>query len=221
MSENDITYFYDHQLESYVKQFQRIFQNLYVKQDEEYKRLNITYSTKSRIASLINSNRSRWKPASLPIMTTSISSLEFLIEKSVSEMYIDPVIYETEDSHEGFERIVGPAYKLTMDSYILTDSQDEMIQLLEQIMLLFNPKVVIQKSEELTDANYYTEVNLTEIQQDEEIPLGNENIANSYNLTFEFTIRLNYPMKKYPIIQNIRNNLFTQGNEENQNIEDE
>lgn len=190
------TYFYDHQLESYIKQFLRIFRELYVKDGNSgYKQVNVTYASKNRMCSLINSERSRWTSASLPIITTHIGKLEFQRDKTVSEMHIDPIVYKTDEDDIGYERTIGPAYKVQMSVDVLADSQDEMMQILEQIMLVFNPTLVIQKSEDMHDANYLTEIELTGISEGDSVPIGNDNPLNSYTLDFEFNVRLNYPIK--------------------------
>jgi len=224
MSENDkqgYPYFYDEQIAKYLKQFGRIFNGLKVRygverdgEIEERKVPVIFAQVERNIANIIN-RRSPWTNQSFPVIAFTFDGIEVDRDSFVPSKHVESMVYTDKQTgdRKGVQSLVGPAFDITSVVHIVASSMDELFQILEQILLMFNDKLVIQKSDDLFDHNYITEVFLTGIADESSHPIGTD--ANSYHmsLNFEFKIRLNYPLQYPEVIKHVKASVFDNTND--------
>ena len=220
----DHPYFYDHQLESYLRQFGRLFTGLKVRwantgsESEDYKEIKVPVKfaqSERNIADILN-KRSPWTNVSLPIMAFSLQSIEIDEEGFFPEKHIEAISYEDRETgeKEGVQTIIGPAFNVTVKLHILSSSMSELFQIIEQIFLLFNRTLIIQKSDELFDSNYLSEVKLKDVENQVKHPIQENQNVYRIDLSFEFPIRLNYPIHYASVIKTVRANVFDNTNDE-------
>jgi hypothetical protein len=107
-------------------------------------------------------------------------------------------------------------FKLTMKADLWTSNTDQKLQLLEQILVLFNPSLELQTTDNYIDwtslsAMYLTSTNFSS----RTIPQGAESDIDICSLDFEMPVFISPPakVKKLGIVQSIVANVFTEQGE--------
>lgn len=207
------SYNYDRQFEKHIAQFLRIFSGFQYTKDKEgnTERIPVVYGTMDRITASILNRRRNFPNNKLPVIAGNLTGIDKNPEQKRATDYSGetPLKFSEDGNYTTLRRLIGPAFILNMSVYILASSNEQLFEILEQILLVFNPRVTIQKSDDVTDQNYNTEVILDSIQDEINYPLGTESRVVAINLTFSFNVRLNYP-KTFDgaIIEKIKANLF-------------
>jgi hypothetical protein len=85
-------------------------------------------------------------------------------------------------------------YNATIELSIYASNLNQRDQLLEQILVLFNPDLQIQKSDGPFDWTKITKVELTDISNEENYPTSTDRRIIVWTLTFDVPIFLTIPM---------------------------
>lgn len=232
-------YWYDEQLRRYLLQFMRIFGGFSVKEGlrdgvEYYNRIPVRYADMNRMVGHILKKGSENLVGSTPFMACSISSLLIARDRAADPLLVDKVqIAERQydsaaqsyvDSTEEnkfpgnlytTDRYMPVPYNLTMNVDIWSGNTDQKLQILEQILILFNPSLVLQSSTNPLDWTSLFEVELTDIQwSNRSIPAGVDETIDIATLTFTLPIWLNPPakVKRQKIINTIVTNITDTSN---------
>lgn len=219
-------FFFDEQLRRFLLQFARIFSNFAVEygRNEEGTnhtliRVPVKYGDWSRQAQTILQNNSASTMTSTPQMTFYISGLDydrpriqdptFVSNISVRQRTYDEATnsYETTQGNAfTIERLMPVPYKLTLKLDIWTSNTNQKMQLLEQILVLFNPALEIQSTDNYIDWTSLTVCELESTQwTSRTIPVGTENPIDIATLTFNVPIWLSSPakVKKLGVVERI------------------
>lgn len=229
-------YFYDGQIRRYVTQFMRVFIGFKYKTDgerPEERHFPVVYGDPSRqVAHLIKEN-SESKLPTVPKIACYITSLELDIPRLsdstfVSKLNIRERDYDIVDgkrkykNHQGgaytVERLMPTPYKLGLKADIWTSNTEQKLQLLEQILVLFNPSLDLQMTDNYIDWTSLSVLDLTGITfSSRSIPQGTESEIDICSLEFSTPIWLNPPakVKKMGVIKNIIMNVFAEINADN------
>jgi hypothetical protein len=110
------------------------------------------------------------------------------------------------------ERLMPTPFTLSMKADIWTSNTDQKLQLLEQILGMFNPSLEIQTNDNFVDWTSLSVVNVKNITfSSRQIPQGLESEIDICSLEFNMPIYISPPakVKRLGIIQTIINNVFT------------
>ena len=224
-------FFYDEQIRRFLLQFTRIFSNFQVEygRNEEGNnhaliRVPVRYGDASRQAQTIMQQNSASAMPSTPLMTFYISSLDYDRPRMqepfhVSKINVRQRTYdEATDSYETtqgnaftIERLMPVPYKLTLKLDIWTSNTNQKMQLLEQILVLFNPSLEIQSTDNFIDWTSLSVVELESVQwSGRAIPQGTENPIDIATLTFTLPIWISSPakVKKLGVVERIIMSVF-------------
>jgi len=224
-------FFYDEQIRRFLLQFTRIFSNFQVEygRNEEGTnhaliRVPVRYGDASRQAQTIIQQNSASAMPSTPLMTFYISSLDYDRPRMqepyhVSKINVRQRTYdEATDSYETtqgnaftIERLMPVPYKLTLKLDIWTSNTNQKMQLLEQILVLFNPSLEIQSTDNFIDWTSLSVVELESVQwSGRSIPQGTENPIDIATLTFTLPIWISSPakVKKLGVVERIIMSVF-------------
>ena len=218
-------YWYDEQLRRYILQFVRIFANFKVKeggkgtQEPYYNQVPVRYADMSRMVAHILRQNSENMINSTPFIACSIQQLaiardrthepNFIDKKQITERKYDKETnsYNTLPGNQyTIERYMPVPYNLTMQVDIWTPNTDTKMQLLEQILVLFNPTIQIQANTNPLDWTNIVEVELIDLQWTSRTqPVGVDEQIDIASLTFQLPIWLNPPakVKKQEIVEQI------------------
>jgi hypothetical protein len=119
----------------------------------------------------------------------------------------------TEGTNYTIERIMPTPYKLTVKADIWTSSTEQKLQLLEQMMMLFNPSLEIQ-----TNDNYVDWTSLSVIYMDginfssRSIPIGTDSPIDIASMTLSMPIWISPPskVKRLGVIESVSMGMFSQ-----------
>jgi hypothetical protein len=227
----NVSFFYDEQIRRFLLQFARIFSNFQIEygRDEEGTnhtliRVPVKYGDWSRQAQTIQQNNSASTMPSTPQMTFYISGLDydrprmqdpsFVSTIAVRQRTYDSITdsYETTQGNAfTIDRLMPVPYKLTMKLDIWTSNTNQKMQLLEQILVLFNPALEIQSTDNYID---WTSLSVCELESTQwtsrTIPVGTENPIDIATLTFTLPIWISSPakVKKLGVIERIVAGIF-------------
>ena len=222
-------YWYDAQLRRYLAQFMRIFSGMKVSEGKRngatyYNRIPVRYADMSRMVAHILKKGSENMVNSTPFMACNIQSLLIARDRTQDPMLVDKlqVAERNYDSTAGeyqsgqgnlysTDRYMPVPYNLTMNVDIWTSNTDQKMQVLEQILILFNPSVVLQHTSNPIDWTSLFEVELTDLQwSNRSIPAGVDETIDVATLTFTLPIWISPPakVKRQKIINTIVTNVF-------------
>jgi hypothetical protein len=225
------TFFYDEQIRRFMLQFARIFSNFQVEygRNEEGTehtliRVPVRYGDSSRQAQTIIQQNSANELPSTPLMTFYVSGLDYARERMQDPYFVSTIAVrqrtydDATDSYETtqgnaftIDRLMPVPYKLTMKLEIWTSNTNQKMQLLEQILVLFNPALEIQSTDNYLD---WTSLSVCELESTQwssrSIPVGTENPIDIATLTFTMPIWISSPakVKKLGVVERIVAQIF-------------
>ena len=223
-------FFYDGQIRRYVTQFMRIFIGFkYQAGDNELKHVPVMYGDMTRQVGAIIKENSENKLLSVPKIACYITGIELDRSRLADPSFISKVnirgrAYESFDDETGepvyqntqgggytVERLMPTPFTLSMRADIWTSNTDQKLQLLEQILVLFNPSLEVQTTDNYIDWTSLSVVEmLTSTFTSRSIPSGAESEIDICTLDFEMPIYISPPakVKKLGVVQNIIMNMF-------------
>jgi len=223
-------FFYDGQIRRYVTQFMRIFIGFkFQSNDGALKQVPVMYGDLTKQVAQIIKENSENKMSSVPKISCYITGLELdrsrLADASfVSKVSVRGRSYESFDDVTGepiydntqgggytVERLMPTPFKLSMRADIWTSNTDQKLQLLEQILVLFNPSLEVQTTDNYIDWTSLSVVELTASNfSSRSIPQGTETDIDICTLDFELPIYISPPVKvkKLGVVQKIIMNMF-------------
>ena len=223
---------YDGQIRRYVTQFMRVFIGFkYQAGDGDQRQIPVMYGDLTRqVASIIKDNSENKMPT-VPRIACYITGLEMDTNRLSDPTFISKIhirerrftdasgTREYTGAQGGsytVERLMPTPFKLTMKADVWTSNTDQKLQLLEQILVLFNPSLELQTTDNYIDwtslsAMYLTSTNFSS----RTIPQGAESDIDICSLEFEMPVFISPPakVKKLGIVQSIVANVFTEQGE--------
>ena len=184
----------------------------------------VRYGDASRQAQTIMQQNSANDMPATPLMTFYVTGLDYdrprIQEPNfVSNIQVRQRTYdEATDSYETtqgnaftIERLMPVPYKLTITLDIWTSNTNQKMQILEQILVLFNPSLEIQSTDNFIDWTSLTVCNLESTKWSSRIiPINTENPIDIATLTFSIPIWLSSPakIKKLGVVERIIMSVF-------------
>jgi len=198
-------YYYDEQIKKYILQFMAIFAGMQAsigKTDRSDEQENISvpviYGNRDRVVAWIKGDYTQNKPIRLPIMSAVITGIDLAPElrKGVGAVrrnsYL-PLGGVVPDDIKTVRQQMPVPYKLNASLAIWTSNHEQRYQILEQILVLFDPIVQIQKTDAIFDWTKITTVELTGMDYEDNYPIGTDRRMLISNLTFTFPIWISAP----------------------------
>lgn len=204
LENKETKYFYTKQIKNYLVQFMYIFSGINVMfgkndtRDEALIEIPIYYGSKDRVVADIKSEGTTNKPIRLPAMAAYISGIELYPEgrKGIGFERRNPRLKAGGLFPEDIEVVhqyMPIPYKMNVDLCIFASNTDQHLQILEQILVLFDPTLQIQTSDDLFDWTRLSIVELTNINLDENYPSGTDRRIIQSTLNFSMPIQLSVP----------------------------
>jgi hypothetical protein len=219
---------YDGQIRRYVTQFMRVFIGFkFQAGDGEERLVPVMYGDLTKqVASIIKDNSENKMPT-VPRIACYITGLELdtsrLADSTfVSKMQVRERTYETvagqrvygNEQGAGYtvERLMPTPFKLRVKADIWTSNTDQKLQLLEQILILFNPSLEVQTTDNYIDWTSLSVIYLSSTNfSSRTIPQGSSEDIDIASLEFEMPIYITPPakVKKLGVVRAVVNNMFT------------
>lgn len=199
-----MAYFCQQQFKKHIVQFMEIFRELEVRTGRngsggiESIKVPIMYGSIDRVAGSVLAKNTQNNPVRLPVMSAVMSGLDMSTDKfkgidTEKLMAYTPIGGVFPNDTVSISQVMAIPFTMTMELHIFSNNNDTRWQLLEQILVLFNPSIQIQTSDSKFDGSKITKVDLTGITSGENIPLGLDRRIITDTLTFTVTIYLVAP----------------------------
>jgi len=216
-------FYYQQAFKDYITQFMRVFSGFSVEygvdrdgdNKNDQKTAPVYYGSPDRIVANVLHKEGVSYTTSLPIMSALLTAIELNPENRRTNYHEENVtrVRGSDGAWVVNQKIIGVPYRFSMDLSIYASNTNQMFQLLEQIMMMFNPKLTIQKSDNIIDWSYLTEIELVAVTQETNIPAATDERMVMWTLSFLMDVWLDYPMKESAgvieqIITTIKDNTF-------------
>lgn len=218
-------HYYDGQIRRYITQLVRMVSNFSVKDGKgSLKKVPVTYGDITRQAAHIIRENSENKLPNAPRMALYVTGLEIDRTRTGDKTYSNKLnirerAYDAQGNEylnlEGknytVERLMPAPYMLSANLDIWTSNTDQKLQLMEQILVLFNPSIEIQSTDNYIDWTSLTVVDLEGITwSSRSIPTGTESEIDVATLNFKTPIYISAPVKvkRLGVITNIITSIF-------------
>ena len=208
-------FFYDNQIRRFLLQFVRMFSHYQVEYGKSRDgnttlyQVPVRYGDSSRQASAIMKHNSENGIPTSPLITCYISDLQYDRDRMQQPSHIDKLQVRTRgvDQNTGeytqqqgqaytVERQMPTPYRLNMNVDIWTSNTETKLQLLEQILILFNPSIQLQQGNNPLDWTSIFEVELTDIDwSNRSVPAGVDETIDVATLTFTLPIWISPPAR--------------------------
>jgi hypothetical protein len=222
-------YFYDGQVRRYVTQFMRVFIGFkYKAGDGEERHVPVMYGDMTRQVAAIIKDNSENKMSTVPKISCYISGLDMDTTRLSDSTFVSKVNirerkWTTESGQVEYQNVQGAGYtverlmptpfKLSMKADIWTSNTDQKLQLMEQILVLFNPSLELQTTDNYIDWTSLSVLDIKTINfSSRTIPQGAESDIDICTIEFEMPIWISPPskVKKLGIVQAVISNVFTE-----------
>jgi hypothetical protein len=221
------SYFYDEQIRRFLLQFTRIFSGFQIEYGRDENdpnaaallRVPIRYGDSSRQAQTILQENSANSLPSTPLMTFYIAALNYDRPRMQEPYFVSKVnvrqrtydtATETYETTQGnaftVERLMPVPYALTLNLDVWTSNTNQKLQLMEQILTLFNPSLEIQSTDNYLDWTSLSVVELESVNwSSRTIPVNTENPIDIATLRFNLPIWISPPakVKKLGVVERI------------------
>ena len=207
------SFFYDEQIRRYILQFIRIFSLIKIQSAPDdngavtESTVPIRYGDMSRmVANILRGNSESTIPSG-NIMSAWISSLELDASRRKDPWYVEKTQVDERKFEDGeytdeigkrytIEKHMAVPYMLTMQLDVTTLNTTTKLQILEQILMIFNPSIQIQTNDNRLDWSNLVEVELSNINwSNRSIPVGTDSDRDFASLTFKMPIWITPPAK--------------------------
>ena len=223
-------FFYDGQIRRYVTQFMRIFIGFkYEAGNGDQQSVPVMYGDLTRqVANIIRENSENKLPT-VPRMAAYITGMDIDTSRLTDPTFVSKVNirernYNVDESgnreytcapgkNVTVERLMPTPYMMTCKLDIWTSNTDQKLQLLEQIMVLFNPAFEIQTNDNYIDWTSLSVVRMTGMNfSSRSIPAGTESEIDICSIDFEIPMYVSPPakVKKLGVVRSIIANIFTE-----------
>ena len=226
-------HFYDGQIRRYITQMIRLMSNFsYKNSDGELTQVPVMYGDITRQVGHLLRDNSENKIPSAPRIGVYITGLELDRDRLADASFVGKVhlrerdydqtndeYLNTQGKNVTVERLMPTPYKLTLNADIWSTNTEQKLQIMEQILMLFNPSLEIQTTDNYIDWTSLSVVDLDAVTfSSRSMPTGTESEIDVGSLTFTTPIYISPPVKvkKLGVITNIIMSMF---NEDTGNVD--
>lgn len=204
--------FYDNeQIRNYLLQFMAIFsgmkvsvgKNSFESEDGGLVFVPVRYGSTDRVVEWIISSQTKNKPLRLPVMAVKINGIELSPElrkgmRTESSKTVLPRGGNLPEDLKVIRQMNPNPAKVNMQLSVLSSNLKNRFQILEQILVLFDPDVQIFTSDDYQDKYKISRVELMDISFDEDYPMGNNKniIVDNYQFVVNGYFRAPIDLKE-------------------------
>lgn len=198
-------FYYDEQIKKYLTQFMAVFAGMQVQigkndssDEEQLITVPIQYGNKDRVVAHIIGDNTQNKPLRLPMLSAYVNGINMAPEsrKGVGQVKRQSYLPRGEVFPEGIttvKQLMPVPYTLAIELGMYASNTNQHFQMLEQILMVFDPTIQIQTSDALFDWTKLTTVTLDGINFDQNYPIGSERRMIMSTLNFTVPVWISAP----------------------------
>jgi hypothetical protein len=199
------SYYYNEQFKRSITQFSSIFAGLQVttgkREDGEIHVMDVPvrYGSIDRVVAAVSNGFTQNKMMTLPVMSTYLLEVDLAPERRkgvgiTERKTVLPQGGMYPNDLKVMERHMPIPYDFLFELAIYSSNMDQMFQILEQILIVFDPTLQIQTNDSPYDWSRQTNVELMSIAQEENYPMGTEKRMIVWTLNFRMEGWISPPM---------------------------
>ena len=201
-------FFYDGQVRRYLTQTIRLLSNFVVKySDGTLVRVPVLYGDPDRQAASIIAQNSGNTVNACPRIAVYVSGLDLDTNRLADATFVGKMHFREREIINGqytqgqgrnytVERIMPTPFKLTMKVDIWSSSTEQKLQILEQILVFFNPSLELQTTDNYIDWTSLSVLNLSSVNwSSRQVPVGTDSPIDIATLTLDSPIWISPPVK--------------------------
>lgn len=216
---------YDRQFEKFTGQFMRALSGIQIEHmgkdpsSTVKRRVGVVWGAMDRVVSGMMSNKSdHLVNQKIPLIAVNLSGIVPDASQRRNPYWNEPIpkrsLQKNDPKKTALSRIVGQSYTLTYEVNVLASSTSELFMIVEQLLMLFNPRLVIQSDTDIINADYITSVELESVQPDITYPLSQSSQVCVMSLGFSVPVRLRYPADRdSEVVEKIIANIMKEGDD--------
>ena len=218
-------HFYDGQIRRYITQLIRLFSNFSYKDSKgALTQIPVMYGDITRQVGHIIRDNSENKIPSAPRISVYVTGLAMDRTRTADATYVGKIhlreraydstnkeYLNTQGQNYTVERLMPTPFNLDVNVDVWSTNTEQKLQIIEQILTLFNPSLEIQTTDNYIDWTSLSVVHLENIQfSTRSIPMGTESEIDVGQLTFQTPIWLSPPakVKKLGVITSVVMSIF-------------
>ncbi len=209
-------YFYSGEIRRFLLQVSRIFSNFQVAYNTSdgsgnviYSTIPVRYSDSSRQASTIIKNNSENSLNNAPAISFYISNLKYDRDRIQDPTFTDKFNIKnkqfdiatqqylpSQGNSYSVERLMPSPYLMNIRVDVWSSNTQQKLEILEQILPLFNPSLEIQSTDNYIDWTSLTTIELVDVTwSSRSIPVGSDDSIDIATMEFQIPIWLSVPAK--------------------------
>lgn len=196
-------YYYNEQIKKWLIQFGNIFHGIVVKTGKRSDNITeftvpIKYATTDRVVAAISSRNTQNMLIQLPMNCFYMTNIQYAPDREHGKSVVNRHQYleygkTFPDELQTAYRQMPIPYNLELELSVFASNSEQMFQIIEQILLIFDPSIQIQKNDDYLDWTKITTCTLESISNLENVPLGVDRRVLQMKLNFILPIYLSFP----------------------------
>lgn len=198
------------QIEKYIGQFIRVFKGFQVPLATDpsiVKPIPVVYGSMDRVVASMLKKNETFTNQRVPIMAVNFSGLATDPRRKMPNTHVDEVVV----GEKFYNRLTGVPFLMELELSIYADSNTQLLEILEQILLVFHPRITLNIDSSILSNEYISEITLESISPDIQYPLGQNKQVVMMNLNFSVPVMLRYPTEERDeFIERVRKKMLEQ-----------
>ena len=197
-------FYYNEQIKKWLVQFGNVFTDMKIKTGKRSDNITefdvpIKYASTDRVVSAISNRNTQNMLLQLPMMSFYLVSINYAPDREHGKGMVDrKTILEYGDVFPNdlkvAEKQMPIPYNIEVELTIYTSNTEQMFQIMEQILLVFDPDLQLQKTDAFHAWDKITKLTLLNTSNIENVPIGSDKRVIQWKLNFELPIWLSAPM---------------------------
>ena len=214
-------YYFNNQLKKFIIGFSNIFTGMQVfggfdnsgiqgTDNKIMMKVPIRYGSTDRVTAAMASSNTQNKLHTIPMMSCYMTNLELAPDRLHGVNQIDRRTYLEQggifpNDVKSVTRVMAIPYNMSMELAVYASNTDQLFQILEQILILFDYDLQLQFNDAAFDWTKISKIFLRSMQNEENYPMGTERRMIIWTLQFEMPIWISPPIEiRNDLIQNIQ-----------------
>ena len=170
----------------------------------------VIYGSVDRVVAAIKARNTQNQPLSIPMMSVYLKGLELAPERRKGVNFVHNTVVLQQggvmpDDLKVVSRVMPIPYNAGFELSIYASNTIELHQILEQVLMLFDPILQIQLSDKTYDWTKLTHVELAGVNNEEAYPIADDKRILQWTLDFIVPIWINPPAEmKDTVVKTIR-----------------
>jgi hypothetical protein len=161
--DQEFDYYYGEQIKRYINQFAQVFAEMYVrggkndyKSETDYIRIPIMYGSPDKVVAAIKSENTQNKLLRLPAFSIKLENISIQLDRKsgtnvVHRKSVLPLGGDIKNDLHVVERLKALPYNFNFSVAALTSNSDQLFQIIEQVLMLFDQMLQFQTSDAYGD----------------------------------------------------------------------